>query len=44
MAGGMLFEADAVLDVPAGVTVASLRAALESVAGELMVDIDLEDL
>lgn len=44
MAGGMLFEADAVLDVPAGVTAASLRAALESVAGELMVDIDLEDL
>jgi len=44
MAGGMLFEADAVLEVPAGVTAASLRAALESVAGELMVDIDLEDL
>lgn len=44
MAGGMLFEADAVLDVPAGVTAASLREALESVAGELMVDIDLEDL
>ena len=44
MAGGMLFEADAVLEVPAGVTAASLREALESVAGELMVDIDLEDL
>ena len=44
MAGGMLFEADAVLDVPAGVTAASLRAALESVADELMVDIDLEEL
>lgn len=44
MAGGMLFEADAVLDVPSGVTANSLRAALESVAGELMVDIDLEDL
>ncbi|MFP5487976.1 MAG: glycine cleavage system protein R [Acidimicrobiia bacterium] len=44
MAGGMLFEADAVLDVPAGTTAATLRAALESVAGELMVDIDLEDL
>ena len=44
MAGGMLFEADAVLEVPAGVTAASLCEALESVAGELMVDIDLEDL
>lgn len=44
MAGGMLFEADAVLDVPAGTTAASLREALESVADELMVDIDLEDL
>lgn len=44
MAGGMLFEADAVLDVPAGVTAATLRADLEAVAGELMVDIDLEDL
>jgi glycine cleavage system regulatory protein len=44
MAGGMLFEADAVLEVPAGVTAASLRAALESVAGQLMVDIDLEEL
>lgn len=44
MAGGMLFEADAVLEVPAGVTAASLREALEAVAGKLMVDIDLEDL
>lgn len=44
MAGGMLFEADAVLDVPAGVTATTLRAELEAVAGELMVDIDLEDL
>src|SRR5690606_10677039 len=43
-ADGMMFEADDVLEVPAGVTAASLRAALESVAGELMVDIDLEDL
>ena len=44
MGGGMFLEADAVLEVPADVTAASLRAALESVAGELMVDIDLEDL
>lgn len=44
MTGGILFEADAVLDVPAGVTAAALRADLEAVAGELMVDIDLEDL
>lgn len=44
MAGGMLFEADAVLELPPGVTAASLRAALESVADELMVEIDLDDL
>jgi len=44
MAGGMLFEADAVLEVPPGVTTASLREALESVGRELMVDIDLEEL
>lgn len=44
MAGGMLFEADAVLEVPAELSAASLRRALESVADELMVDIDLEEL
>lgn len=44
MSGGMLFEADAVLEVPEGVTAAGLRDELEAVAGELMVDIDLEDL
>ena len=42
MAGGILFEANAVLDLPAGMSVAPLRAALEDVANELMVDIALD--
>ena len=40
MASGMLFEAVADLDVPAGTDVHALRAALEDLANELMVDID----
>ena len=44
MAGGILFEAWAVLEVPAGVAADTLRAALEAVANELMVEIELEDL
>lgn len=44
MAGGMLFEAAVVLDVPAEVTAQSLREALEAVANELMVDIDVDEL
>jgi len=44
MAGGMLFEAEAVLELPEGLTLDALRHALESIAGELMVDIDLDDL
>jgi glycine cleavage system regulatory protein len=44
MAGGVLFEADAVLEVPAGLTHEALRQALEAVANELMVDLELEDL
>ncbi len=41
MAGGTLFEADAVIGVPAGADVMALRRALEALAGELMVDLDL---
>jgi glycine cleavage system regulatory protein len=44
MAGGMLFEATAVLGVPVGAGIDQLRAALEAVANELMVDIDMADL
>jgi glycine cleavage system regulatory protein len=42
MAGGVLFEADAVLEAPADVERDHLRRALEDLAGELMVDITLE--
>lgn len=41
MAGGTLFEARAVLDVPEGVAVPDVQAALEQLANELMVDIEL---
>jgi glycine cleavage system regulatory protein len=44
MAGGMLFEADATLELPAALTIEALRASLEALAGEFMVDIDLDDL
>lgn len=42
MAGDMLFEATAELDIGPGVDVGALRADLEALAGELMVDIDLD--
>lgn len=42
MAGGVLFEADAVLEAPAELDREELRTALEALAGELMVDITLE--
>lgn len=42
MAGGDLFEAEAVLEIPDDVDRGALRAALEDLAGELMVDIDVE--
>jgi glycine cleavage system regulatory protein len=42
MTGGVLFEATAVLDLPAGTAIAPLRSALESLANELMVDIDID--
>ena len=41
MAGGMLFEAHAVLAAPAGADEAELRLGLESLADELMVDVAL---
>jgi len=42
MAGGMLFEAHAVLAAPASTDEAELRAALEAVADELMVNVALD--
>jgi len=41
MAGGMLFEARATLIAPSSVPIADLRAVLEELANELMVDIEL---
>jgi glycine cleavage system regulatory protein len=41
MSGGRLFEAEAVLEVPAGADLGAIRVALEKLANELMVDIDL---
>ncbi len=43
MAGGMLFEAHALLQVPMDVELGELRASLEALANHLMVDIDLHD-
>ena len=40
MAGGLLFEATAELELAAGADVETLRSALEQLANELMVDID----
>ncbi len=42
MASGMLFEAVADLVVPADADVGALRIALENLANELMVDIDID--
>jgi glycine cleavage system regulatory protein len=44
MAGGMLFEAHAVLEAPPGLDVDGLRDGLEAIADELMVDIVLSDV
>ncbi len=41
MAGGLLFEADAVLTAPTGLGTDDLQVALESLARELMVDLEL---
>ncbi len=43
MAGGLLFEVQAVLEVPAAVAEDDLRRELEQIAQEFMVDIALED-
>jgi glycine cleavage system regulatory protein len=43
MAGGMLFEAQAVLNVPSTTSTDSLRSMLEGLAHELMVEIRLSD-
>ena len=42
MAEGMLFEAVAQLRIPAEVEIAAVREALESIAAELMVDLELD--
>jgi glycine cleavage system regulatory protein len=44
MAGGMLFEAQAVLEAQPGLDVDDLRDQLEAIADELMVDIVLTDV
>ena len=41
MAGGMLFHAHATLVVPSGTDAGEVRGALEALADELMVDVDL---
>ena len=43
MAGGTLFEARAVLSAPVGGDLDALRAVLEALADELMVEIRLSD-
>ena len=43
MAGGMLFEAKAVLNAPSATSTDSLRSMLEGLAHELMVEIRLSD-
>lgn len=43
MAGGLLFEAQAVLVAPQAAGVDSLRTVLEAIADELMVEINLSD-
>jgi glycine cleavage system regulatory protein len=43
MAGGMLFEASAVLDAPPATSTDTLRSMLEKLADELMVEIRLSD-
>lgn len=42
MSGDTLFEAHAKVRIPEGVSLDEVRAALEAIAGELMVDLDLE--
>ena len=44
MSGELLFKATAHLSVPLSVTMDAVRSRLEALAGELMVDLDLEDI
>lgn len=44
MAGGRLFEARAAVVVPDGSDLADLRAALEEIASEVLVDLTLDDV
>lgn len=44
MAGGMLFEAHAVLEAPPDIDTDDLRSSLEAIADALMVDIKLSDV
>lgn len=41
--GGVLFEASATVNLPEGLEVEAVRAALEPIADELMVDLELTD-
>lgn len=43
MTGGLLFEARATVQVPSDVDLSALRAALEAVANELMVELTVSD-
>jgi glycine cleavage system regulatory protein len=43
MSGELLFEATATLRVPAAADPADLRAALEAIANQMMVDLDVTD-
>lgn len=43
MAGGVLFEVEADVIAPPGTDLSGLRAALEEIADELMVDVELTD-
>ncbi|WP_427384179.1 glycine cleavage system protein R [Janibacter sp. G56] len=43
MAGGRLFEADALVSVPTGADLDAVRADLERLATEIMVDVDVVD-
>jgi glycine cleavage system regulatory protein len=44
MSGGMLFKLTADLQCPASVDLAELRASLETIANDLMIDLDLREL
>ena len=41
LAGGLLFHAEAILRLPPGVEADAIRAGIEPIAGELMIDLDV---